>query len=54
MTHDWQLDEHGEIDLFALDVDTEGMGHNGPHCLRCDVYYCEHCTPDWRETECAG
>jgi hypothetical protein len=37
--HDWELDEDGEIDTFAFEVDN----HNGPACKRCFYSYCHHC-----------
>ena len=40
--HDWELDEEGKIDTFAMDVDF----HNGPVCKRCHYSFCEHCEPD--------
>lgn len=38
-THDWYLDEDGDIDTFAM----EYGNHNGPMCKRCSYSYCHHC-----------
>lgn len=46
--HDWELDEDGEIDMFALDFDF----HNGPRCRRCHHSFCMHCYPDWADLKC--
>lgn len=46
--HDWELDEDGEIDIFAM----ENGFHNGPRCRRCYHSPCVHCTPNWDEGEC--
>lgn len=46
--HVWQLDESGNIDMWVLD---HGF-HNGPRCVICREAFCEHCTPDWKTTEC--
>lgn len=43
--HEWALDENGEVDHFAhcIDVPGEPPGHNGPQCVKCGYYFCEHC-----------
>lgn len=37
--HVLRLDEDGRVDYFALEVDN----HNGPMCLECQEFWCEHC-----------
>lgn len=49
MKHRWQLNEWGEVDMFALDVDI----HNGPRCTRCGEGFCHHCWDPFGE-ECPG
>lgn len=50
MKHDWELNEDGEINTWVWEI-----GHcNGPRCKRCGYSPCEHCEPDWEETECKG
>ena len=44
--HEWERQENGEIDEFAMDVDN----HNGPMCVRCWESFCVHCEPDGYET----
>jgi hypothetical protein len=40
--HAFRVDpETGDIDYLALESDY----HNGPHCVRCDEWFCEHCQP---------
>jgi hypothetical protein len=54
MMHTWKLDERGEPDTFAHDVETETQGHNGPMCTVCDFFFCVHCAPDAWQHECPG
>lgn len=47
--HDWERDEDGKIDWFALDY---GF-HNGPGCSRCNYSFCIHCDPNgWNKRPC--
>lgn len=47
--HDWERDEDGEIDEFAMNYEF----HNGPMCKRCGYSFCEHCKPNgWNEEPC--
>lgn len=46
--HDWELDEDGEIDTWAM----ENGNHNGPVCRRCYHTPCVLCEPNWEEGEC--
>lgn len=47
--HDWERDEDGKIDEFALDY---GF-HNGPGCSRCYYSFCIHCDPNgWNKKPC--
>lgn len=47
--HDWETDEDGNIDEFAMDY---GF-HNGPACKRCGYSFCEHCKPNgWNDEPC--
>lgn len=52
--HEWKRYESGEVDIFAHEVDVEGVGHNGPRCTVCDLSFCEHCQPDAWQFECPG
>lgn len=53
LTHEWKRDGNGDVDEWALDADYEGVGHNGPRCVRCDFAFCEHCEPDgWNDNDC--
>lgn len=49
--HRWKMcgyEENDEIDDFAY-----GVGyHNGPECVDCGFYFCQHCDPEGYETEC--
>lgn len=38
--HQLKLDEDGDVDRFALDIDN----HNGPMCVLCGEMWCFHCT----------
>lgn len=31
-----------------------GDMHNGPHCLICEDYWCQHCSPDIFKEKCPG
>ena len=47
--HDWELNEDGTIDEFAIAFDY----HNGPACQRCGYNFCVHCDPDgWNKKPC--
>jgi len=52
--HTWQLDEDGEPDTGAVEVEAETMGHNGPRCMACGFYFCIHCSRDGWQSECRG
>lgn len=52
--HVWQTDEDGAVDNGAFDIEGETMGHNGPRCIACGFFFCEHCRPDWWQSECPG
>lgn len=47
-THDWNRDDDGEIDTWAMCSDF----HNGPLCRRCYHSPCVHCDPNWEDGEC--
>lgn len=40
--HKWKQDQ-GEPDEFALDVEAETTGHNGPECETCGFSACISC-----------
>ena len=47
--HDWQTDEDGKIDEWAMEYDF----HNGPACKRCGYSFCKHCEPNgWNKQPC--
>ncbi len=48
--HTPQLDEDGEIDLFAYSPD----GHNGPRCTTCKWSCCRHCESVENIPKCTG
>lgn len=52
--HVWQLDEDGEVDTSAYDIDIEGVGHSGPKCAVCGFFFCEFCHREWWGSECIG
>lgn len=46
--HAFALDTRGEIDVWALDEEY----HNGPRCVTCHTYFCEHCDRGLYEEIC--
>ena len=48
--HVFQLDEDGEIDIFAHNE----YFHNGPKCVVCGKCVCHHCNPEIYTEECSG
>lgn len=50
MNHRWQLNEYGEVDIWALDYGY----HNGPKCTRCGRTFCQHCHRTVYVEECPG
>ena len=46
--HLWYKDEDGDIDTQRYEY---GFC-NGPECQICHESFCEHCIPDWANTEC--
>jgi len=52
--HSWLGLPDGEVDRFALDVNAEYGGHNGPLCTTCGLYFCEHCHRTYWQSECPG
>ena len=51
--HEWLLDESGEIDTSAFEIEREFRGHNGPRCNLCGYCVCIWCE-DEIEEECDG
>jgi hypothetical protein len=47
--HKWQI-RNGEPDIFAY---AEGY-HNGPKCIVCGYYFCQHCNPNGWNTSCGS
>lgn len=45
--HDWERDEDGSIDEFAMAYDY----HNGPRCKRCGYDFCLWCEPHGYENK---
>lgn len=53
--HVWKLDERGNTDVLAYEVEAEeGFfgGHNGPVCIKCGFYFCMYCHPGVPDEEC--
>ena len=48
--HKWRLEPGGSIDVFAFE-----SGHcNGPMCVRCGNYFCNHCNPECYDDPCTA
>ena len=48
--HKWQKLSNGNINDFAY-----SFGYcNGPMCVECGYYFCEHCKPEGYDSECPG
>lgn len=49
--HTWKLNDYG--DCPGIDTVAYSVGyHNGPKCVNCGFYFCEHCNPEGYESEC--
>lgn len=52
--HVWLLDDHGDPDTMAHDVEVGSGGHNGPRCTVCGFFFCVHCAPQGWQHCCPG
>jgi hypothetical protein len=53
--HEWRRDSDGvTADQFAMDIELNGRGHNGPVCTVCKMSFCVHCYPQGWQYECPG
>ena len=44
MEHNWRKEADGKtVDEFAMAVEDETTGHNGPVCTVCEFFFCVHC-----------